>query len=263
MKTVINPDYRSLESELQKAVNGELTVEKVFCNRRNTVVLVTVGGKKMVVKRYRRPGIVNRIVYTLFRKSKARRAYEYAKLLKSQGFDSPVPVAYFERSQCGLFRDGYFIAEYVDYPSVHDLFYGENHLDFNSPERVELARKLSEFTFELHSKGIQPLDYNMSNILIKDGGDGKKGDGTADYGDVEFSLIDLNRMRIGKVPRLRQAMLSFFQMGTYYPDYAILLEPYAYRRGWDVETCIYHIIRHRRAADRLRHLKRLFTIHNS
>lgn len=248
MKSEINPVYASLRRELLTAIQGETKVEKVFCNNRNTVELVDIDGIKMVVKRYRRPGIFNRLVYTFFRKTKARRAYKYAELLNSKGFNSPTPVAYFEKFSKGVFQDGYFISEYVECPSVQDYFFGDRQLAFESPERTNIALQLSKLTLQLHDQGIQPLDYNMSNILVED----------VNTEEMKFWLIDLNRMRIGRQPGLKQAMLSFFQLGTYYPDYAKLLEPYAAARGWDVEECIYHVIRHRRGFNRLRRLKQYF-----
>lgn len=249
MNSVINPEYSTLEAEFQKAIKSQLPVDKVFCNKRNTVELVTIAGRKMVVKRYRRQGLFNRFIYTFFRKSKARRAYEYALMLNEKGFHSPTPIAYFEESKSGLFSDGYFISEYISGPSVLDLFYGDSPLPFDSPKRALIAAKISDLTLRLHLGGIQPLDYNMSNILVENPGSDE---------NMRFWLIDLNRMKVGKVPAVKQAMLSFFQLGTYYPDYAKLLEPYASARGWDVETCIYRIIRHRRAFNRLRKLKQFF-----
>lgn len=247
MKAVVSEKYRSLSNELLKASRNELPVEKVFCNKRNRVELVTVGGRKLVVKHYKRPGFFNGMIYTLFRKSKARRAYEYANLLNERGFHSPTPVAYYEKKNFGVFRDGCFIAEYVDFPSVRDIFFGENQLATDSPERSRIAGELSDLTLQLHRKGIQPLDYNMSNILIDNQGE-----------KPIFWLIDLNRMELGKQPGLKHAMLSFFQLGTYYPDYEKLLRHYADSMGWDLETCIYHVIRHRRSFNRLRNFKHLF-----
>ena len=45
---------------------------------RNEVRLFTVGGSALVVKRYKRVNAVQRVAYTFFRRTKARRAYDYA-----------------------------------------------------------------------------------------------------------------------------------------------------------------------------------------
>jgi hypothetical protein len=42
------------------------------------------------------PHLINKIVYKKFRKSKARRSYEYATLLLDKGIGTPQPIAFLE-----------------------------------------------------------------------------------------------------------------------------------------------------------------------
>lgn len=244
MKTVINPAYRHVASSLSAIPAGDYAVVKTFCNNRNTVELVEIDGKPMVVKRYKKTNILTGLIYTLFRKSKARRAYEHAIELLKRDISTPFPVAYFEKSRWGIFHTGYFISEYLDLPPVSDLFYTDRLSD---TEHYMMADSLSRFTLSLHLKGIVPLDYNTGNLLVAKDGD-----------RYRFSLIDINRMRIGRVPKLKEAMTSFFQLGTYPHDYLGLLEPYVWERGFNFEDALYHVIRHRRKQRRLRKIKRLF-----
>ena len=113
MKKVINAEYASMTSEFLEVVKGNYTPDVVFCNKRNVVEKVTIAGEVFVVKRYKRPILINRIIYCFFRKSKARRAYEYAVELLKRGVDTPYPVAYFEQYKNGLFDCGIFISKYV------------------------------------------------------------------------------------------------------------------------------------------------------
>lgn len=241
MRTVIDKDYKILRDDFLKIIHGDYTPEKVFCNKRNTVELVNVGHRKFVLKKYKRAGLLNGLIYTLFRKTKARRAYEYALILREKGIDTPRPVAYFEKKRSGIFRDGYFISEFVDMPTLDNDFYGDG---FDSEEHQRVAADLSLFTLSLHEKGILPLDYNMTNIMYR-----KEGD------HFRFALIDINRMKIGKVPGLKDSMRSFFQLGTYPADYHSLLGPYVTIRDIDFEEALYHIIRHRMNGRRLRRFK--------
>ena len=218
MRQVIHPDYTDLTDGLLKLAHGEYSPVKTFCNNRNKVDLASLDGKPVVVKKYKRTNLLTGIIYTFFRKSKARRAYEHALRLLSLGISTPFPIAYIEESRWGIFRDGYFISEYVDLPAV-----------------------------TLHMTGIIPLDYNTTNILFEK---------TA--GRYKFTLIDINRMKIGRVPKLKEAMRSFFQLGTYPHDYLGLLEPYVWERGFNFEDALYHVIRHRRNQIRLRKIKRFF-----
>lgn len=244
MKSVIHPSYIAIAPELKRLAEEEYTPDKVFCDNRNKVVLVTVGGKQLVLKKYKPANLFTGLVYTLFRKTKARRAYDHALRLLDAGFDTPFPVAYFEKRRWGLFRDGYFISEYAELPSAADFFYGDRS---DRAEHEFLAESLSKFTLKLHLEGIIPLDFNMSNILMK-----KEGK------DYRFVLIDINRMKFGRVPRLREAMRSFFQLGTYPHDHLSLLVPYTSARGYDFEDALYYVIRYRRHQKRLRRIKGLF-----
>ncbi len=82
---------------------------ETYCDRRNTVRKIELtGGRIFVLKQYKRPTRLNQFAYTLFRKSKARRAYEYALRLQQLGFETAAPVAYLEISRHGLFHTGIF-----------------------------------------------------------------------------------------------------------------------------------------------------------
>lgn len=244
MKTVIHPDYSGYAAALKSVVQGNYTPSKIFCDKRNRVELVEIGGKPMVVKWYKKTNLLTGLIYTIFRKSKARRAYEHAIELLKLDISTPFPVAYSEQKSRGLFRIGCFISEYVDLPAVSELFYSDK---LPKEEHDLMADNLSRFTLALHLKGIVPLDYNTGNLLVAKVGD-----------NYRFTLIDINRMRIGRVPKIKEAMTSFFQLGTYPHDYLGLLEPYAWERGFNFEEALYHVIRHRRNQTRLRKFKRLF-----
>lgn len=245
MKTVIHPNYQSLTAELLALSNGNYTPEKTFCNKRNTVELVNLNGKQFVLKKYKKTNLLTGIIYTLFRKSKARRAYEHALTLLKMGIDTPFPVAYCEKKRLGIFRWGYFVSEFNDLPSVSDYFYSDKLED---SERQRLANDISLYTLKLHQKGIIPLDYNTTNLLFKKNND--------DH--YVFTLIDINRMKFGNEPKIKEAMMSFFQIGTYARDYFSLLGPYTTERGFDFEDALYHVICHRRRQTRLRKFKRFF-----
>lgn len=246
MKTVINPRYADACDDLKKIVKGEYTPLRIFCDSRNRVDLVDIKGHgPVVVKKFKRTNIFTALLYTFFRKTKARRSYENALRLTEAGIDTPYPVAYFEKSSRGLFRDGYYISEYCSWPEVKESFYPDGELP---DDHKQLAHELALFTLDLHNKGILPLDFNTSNILFKKDGD-----------KYSFSLIDINRMKFtkGKLS-LKQRMLSLYQLGTYPRDYHDLLGTYSYYSGIDFEEGLFEILLHRRDAKHLRRFKDLF-----
>ena len=121
MNTHIHKKYESLTIEIKKIPDGNFRPIRTFCNKRNTVELTTIGENNFVVKKYKVPNIFNRIIYTFFRRSKARRAYENAQRIIRHGISTPFPVAYIETKRGGLFHTGYFISEYMEHPTLENI----------------------------------------------------------------------------------------------------------------------------------------------
>ena len=96
MKVHIHPHYAAYESYIRAIPSEEYEREEVYCNRRNTVERVRFGDKDFVIKKYKRPALINCLIYTWFRKSKAQRAFEYAELFLQRGIETAPPVAYIE-----------------------------------------------------------------------------------------------------------------------------------------------------------------------
>ncbi len=66
--------------------------------------------KSSVVKYFKIPYFINKIVYTFFKKSKAQKSYEYA--LKIKDF-TPKPIGYIEFYKFGLLDESYFVSRKV------------------------------------------------------------------------------------------------------------------------------------------------------
>ena len=229
MKISIHPDYRYLEKDLRQIVSGNYTVEKVFCKNRNIVEKVVLGGKPFVVKTFKRPTLANCLIYTFLRKSKARRAYEYALMLLEKGVRTPFPVAYMEVRKNGFFHTGYLVTEYFDAPTLSQITPGQ----FPQEELSVLGSSFVRFTVGLQEKRILPLDYNPGNIFyFKDGKDG----------EYNFALTDINRMRFGRVPLTRNIMRSFEQFGVSTEHLYHFLLRYSMERGVDLDFCMYQFL---------------------
>ena len=102
MKIVIHPDFMQTADFIKQlpqhfAQEGELLYEG-----RNEVRRYRVKNEWLVVKKYKQPNIIQRIVYTFFKKSKTERAYLFAGMLRKRGFDTPHEVAYIEKKRGGL-----------------------------------------------------------------------------------------------------------------------------------------------------------------
>ena len=149
---------------------------------RNTIKNVTAQNLDLNIKSFKVPHLVNRIVYSFFRKSKAKRSFEYANDLIKKGINTPKPYAYFEYSDLNLLHKSYYVSEQLSY----DLTYRELTTDLNYPDYDTILREFTRFTFDLHEKGVNFLDHSPGNTLIK------KNENSGKY---DFYLVDLNRMK--------------------------------------------------------------------
>ncbi|RXI24221.1 MAG: hypothetical protein C7K11_01920 [Candidatus Amulumruptor caecigallinarius] len=248
MKLQLHPDYQHLEAFVRSIPSHGYAEEEVCWNRRNVVERVKTpdGQQDVIVKRFKAVGFFKGLIYTFFRKSKARRAYENALYLLCNGIDTAFPIAYIEERRMGVFRAGYFVSSYLPYATVIDMYMPERASD---SERAEIQRGLVAFLVDLHSRGIVPQDFNMDNLFYHR---------DAESGELKFSLIDINRMATGRHTGTRDAMKALSQVGvnvwwlrdfvTYYHDLT----------GADCDECAYQILSFSRRRKRRKHfLKRL------
>ncbi len=239
MKKIIHPEYVRLESSFEKIIAGDYTPDIVFCNKRNVVEKVTIAGEEFVVKRYKQPPLINRIAYCLFRKSKARRAYEYAIELLERGVDTPFPVAYYESYKKGLFDYGVFISKYVPY----QLF--ENVYDESVPadERAAILEGFVDFMLSVHKKGIKPMDMNGGNIFYHKG---------EESGEYRYALTDINRMQFDVSPGFHEMVFSFEQCFAELDKLLDLARIYGRKVGIDTMVVLYYIL-----SNRMKRVKRI------
>lgn len=159
-KIVLSPTYAYLQQEIRKIPAGDYRILETYCDRRNTVRKIELtGGRIFVLKQYKRPTRLNQFAYTLFRKSKARRAYEYALRLQQLGFETAAPVAYLEISRHGLFHTGYFLSEFIAHPLLSTLQEGDE-------ESRKILEDFAAFIVEMHEKGVFNLDMNPGNVFF-------------------------------------------------------------------------------------------------
>lgn len=226
MKLIVNTEYEHLRSDIENAISGNYVANKVFCHKRNVVERFTMHGKEYVIKIFKRPNWFNRVVYTLFRKSKAERAYMNALRLLGMGIETPMPVAYAEKKSRGLFTTGYLITEYLPYNLLCNAYSGV----VADKDKRKFTKDFMDFTLEMHSKGVLPLDFNASNIFYHY---------DEDNATYSFALTDINRMRFGKKPSNREVMRSFEQFGVAVDGMYKLAVYYCSRMKSDIEWSVF------------------------
>ena len=147
---------------------------------RNIIKLFDLDSKQINIKSFKKPHLLNSIIYKYFRKSKARRSFEFANILLEKNIGTPEPIAYFENTTFLGLKDSYYISEHLQC----DLTFRELVQIPQFPENEIILRQFTQFSYNLHQKGIEFLDHSPGNTLIKKGNDGK----------YDFYLVDLNRM---------------------------------------------------------------------
>ncbi|GEL11405.1 hypothetical protein FGL01_21440 [Flavobacterium glycines] len=181
--------------------------------KRNTIKLFELDDKTINIKSFKVPHIVNRIVYRYFRKSKARRSYEYAVRLLENGIGTPQPVAFFENSNWLGLKDSYYVSEHL---SV-DLTYRELITIPDYPDYENILRQFTRFSFGLHEKGIEFLDHSPGNTLIN----------KAEEGQYRFYLVDLNRMNFHSSMDFEQRMKNLSRLTPKEEMVVIMSDEYA------------------------------------
>lgn len=148
--------------------------------QRNKIKLFELEGKTINIKSFKIPHLINKIAYKYFRKSKARRSFEYATTLLEKGIGTPQPIAFFENYDAVGLKDSYYVSEHLQC----DLTYRELVEIPDFPDHENILRQFTRFSFDLHEKGIEFLDHSPGNTLIKKNTEG----------NYDFFLVDLNRM---------------------------------------------------------------------
>lgn len=147
--------------------------------KRNKIKTFFLDGKMINVKSFGIPFLFKGIMYRYFRPSKAKRSYEYAKILEQKGIGTPKPIGFYEHKNFLRLLDSYYISEHL----IPDLVF-KDLFDKQFDDYDLILRQFAQFSFRLHELGIEFKDHSPGNTLIK-----KNKKGTYDY-----FLVDLNRM---------------------------------------------------------------------
>lgn len=176
-KFQITPSYKSFQDFLLNIKEFFKDNDTTIHKARNELKIIPYQGVNTVVKAFKVPNIINKIAYTFFRASKAKKSYLYA--LKIQEF-TPAPIGYIEFYSNSLLDESFFISEEFAY----DFTIREPLLDTNFKDKDEIFRAFARFTLQLHNSNIFHNDYSPGNILIQKTPSG-----------YIFKIVDINRMK--------------------------------------------------------------------
>jgi len=182
-KLQINEKYKNFKDDL-------LNIQKIFNDSnqsihkaRNELKIIELQDIKCVVKSFKVPHLLNRIAYTYFRDGKAKKSFLNATKLIDLEVNTPEPIGIIEFYNSALLSKSYFISVYEPYDfTIREVF----HHKVDAVKKV--LKAFTNFTFEIHAKGVWHVDYSLGNILI-----------TQENDNYKFSLVDINRMQFKEI----------------------------------------------------------------
>lgn len=216
IKKAIYHSFNLSFDEILKVIDEFDNIGSAIKKGRNVVKVAKIGDVPVVIKSFERIMWFNRIIYCLFRKSKAQRAYENAVFLIENDILTPLPVAFVDFHHNSMLRRSYFISLYVDCKSSDPLF--------NLP--IEQSRDalvdFAKFTYKLHCLGLYHGDYSPGNVLYSSTPNG-----------FEFYLIDNNRIKFKKYSK-RDALRNMSRIILPLDRYAVFVMEYSRLSNLDV-----------------------------
>lgn len=209
-------------------------------SRRNIIKSVIVNDKLFNFKSFKKPNAINRIVYQYFRKSKARRSFEYANFLLSKNFKTPQPIAYIEDYNFFGLTSSYYVCEHLD-----DTFTLREVLNYPyCDERSNIIKEYVKLIYHLHENGIEFIDNSSGNFLVK-----KENNGYNIY------LVDLNRMNFYNKIKITKRLNNLSRISSDEQIIKIVSTEYSRLSSLPVDFCSSKIFFYSRVRKNKRELK--------
>jgi serine/threonine protein kinase len=228
MNVIINPEYNFLASFIHNIpVSFDKGGETIY-DGRNEIKIFTVDNKKIVIKSFKVPYYFNRIAYSFFRASKAKRSYDYSWEIIRRGFHSPTPIAYIEGFKSGLLKHSYYISDYSDHISLKEFKF----IHSVTKENTEIFKAFARLTAHLHDAEIYHTDYSNGNIMYK-----------REENDIRFDLVDVNRVQFKKVTE-DMGYKAFHRLDLSIEMLEIIAKEYAEQRQFDVAKSIDKVVKY-------------------
>lgn len=178
----ISPEFKACEKEIQLIFkNFDVSGDVFIKGERNQIKLFEVQQQKINVKSFKKPHKLNQLIYRYIRKSKARRSFEFARILLKKGIGTPAPVAFEENYTKWGLQKSFYASIHQNY----DLTFRELVEIPDYPDHENILRQFTQFCYKMHQNGIEFKDHSPGNTLIKN----------TENQQYKFFLVDLNRMK--------------------------------------------------------------------
>lgn len=248
-KIVVNPNFNILANFIKELANKGVpsNADEIYAGR-NHIYHLQINNIDLNIKAFRCPGFPNNYVYSNIRASKAKRSYEYALEIRRRGISTPEPIAYIEKRKGNRLLQSYYICRQS--AAIRDMRHWES---WPSEESGRVVKALAVYMTRVHQAGILHHDFSPGNILWHEN----------ENGQIEFDIIDLNRMTLYDRPLTIPERFSNFRninycesqtqrLGTIYGSLLGLDPTKAGQRALDILTA------EKKRKKRLHNLKKIF-----
>ena len=210
----LNQEYENYREDLLDCIIYFDTKGEIFVDgQRNQIKLFKLEEQTINIKSFKVPHFINKIAYQYFRKSKARRSFEFANQLLELGIGTPKPIAFAEFSTALGLEKSFYVSEQLQC----DLTFRELVEIPDFPDHENILRQFTRFSFDLHEKGIEFLDHSPGNTLIKKNSEG----------NYDFFLVDLNRMEFHELMTFEMRMKNLCRLTPLKEMVAVMSNEYA------------------------------------
>lgn len=196
MIKVFDKRFLYLEFEIDNLIKKFDSEGNSIKDSRNKLKEFKCNGVDVIIKSFKVPIFLNKIIYNFLRKGKAKRSFEHAKKLIENKINTPKPIAFYEEKTRFFLKRSFYVCEKINY-DFSMRYVIENLNNFTNRKIVKLFVK---FTCDLHKKNINFLDHSPGNTLIQ-----KKND------EIFFYLVDLNRMKFKRLS-VKERLINFSRL---------------------------------------------------
>ena len=216
----VHPQYREVMPFLQALPTLFPAQGETIYQGRNELKRFTYQGHTLIVKKYGRPHLINRLAYRLVRQSKACRAYRYGCHLQRLGIGTPQPIGFYSTGTWLTVDESYSVTLQSACP------YTYRHFSTRSFQRMDdILRSIGRTAAMLHEHNMLHKDFSAGNILFDDAPQ-----------SIPVEIIDLNRMHFGPVS-MEKGCRNFERLPVTEHMLYVLAEEYARCRQLDADTC--------------------------
>lgn len=136
-------------------------IEMLKAGRSATVAKIQINDKTIVVKRYNIKGPWH-FLRRAFRATRARSSWRMAHKLQLFGVPTAEPIAFVDKSFCGLRLKSYYITEFIDGEDAGKYFVKHT---VNS-QNVVIIKSITELLKSIYQLNITHGDLKITNILL-------------------------------------------------------------------------------------------------